>query len=310
MTYLNFFIIIPLSILIFFCLEGYLGKSVKRLVSKMNTIEFFLICVLISTIFIIILNFNIEVVYALDEEGIKKITTEKMKDVNVNTNVSINNPNINIPDSVFKGLTNMGIAGAIGVGMSSVTKVIKYSSLPPVIKISVLAGTGLATGGIVTVANTVNSIMDKKINDAYAKEVIYSKIKPSIHDVPKSGNDGPAAFSIEPSADLDTVMVLLNANYILHWCIIWFIYCILILLLANKVVNNQWKLEFLKKIFGEKTHNFILKSLNLTGKTNNVFIVFGFIVLIITSISTLYISYFILENIDIITDIVKEYTKK
>jgi hypothetical protein len=309
MTYLNFFIIIPLSIFIFFCLEGYLGKSVKRLVSKINTIEFFLICVLISTIFIIILNFNIEIVYALDEEGIKKIT-EEMKDVNVNTNVSINNPNINLPDSVFKGLTNIGIAGAIGAGMSSVAKVLKSSSLSPIVKISVLAGTGLATGGIVAVANTANSIMDKKINDAYAKEVISSEIKPSISDIPKSGNDGPAAFSIEPSADLDTVMTLLNANYILHWCIILFIYCILILLLANKVVNNQWKLEFLKKIFGEKTHNFIIKSLSLTSKTNNVFIIFGFIVLIITSISTLYISYFILENIDIITDIVKEYTKK
>nr|YP_010164140.1 hypothetical protein K8J96_mgp38 [Metarhizium album]QRK27466.1 hypothetical protein [Metarhizium album] len=309
MTYLNFFRIIPLSIFIFFCLEGYLGKSVKRLVSKMNTIEFFLICALISGIFIIIFSFNIEVVYALDDEAIKKIT-EETKDVNVNTNISLNNPNINLPDSVFKGLTNVGIAGAIGAGMSSAAKVLKSSSLPPAVKIGVLAGTGIATGGIVTIANSLNSIMDKKINNAYAKERISSEIQPSISDLPKSGNDGPAAFSIEPSADLDTVMALLNANYILHWCVILFLYCILILFLANKVVNNQWKLEFLKKILGEKTQNFILKSLSLTSKTNNAFIILCFTFLIITSISTLYISYFITENIDIITDIVKESKKK
>lgn len=74
--------------------------------------------------------------------------------------------------------------------------------------------------------------MVKKVSNAY-------EIKQNISDLPKPSNDGPAAFYIEPTADLDTVMALLNANYLLHWCIIGFIYCIIILLIAKKVVNNQ-----------------------------------------------------------------------
>jgi hypothetical protein len=37
-------------------------------------------------------------------------------------------------------------------------------------------------------------------------------------------------------------MALLNANYVVHICIIMFIWSIFILFLSNKVVNNQWKL--------------------------------------------------------------------
>lgn len=48
--------------------------------------------------------------------------------------------------------------------------------------------------------------MDKKVSNTY-------EIKQNISDVPKPGKDRPAAFSIEPSADL-------NTNYLLHWCII------------------------------------------------------------------------------------------
>ena len=88
---------------------------------------------IIIYILISILITNIEVVYALYEETLNKLT-EKETAKNLaeiqNNNININNPNINLPNSVFKGLTNLGVAGAIWAGVSSAATVIKSFTLP------------------------------------------------------------------------------------------------------------------------------------------------------------------------------------
>nr|YP_009327783.1 hypothetical protein [Epichloe typhina]APB96742.1 hypothetical protein [Epichloe typhina] len=123
----------------------------------------------------------------------------------------------------------------------------------------IMAVTALLTGAIATTVNTVNTIINKKIDKSFTEEVKLMQVKEESYSskagasstgssspnspkldpsLPKPGDDGPAAFSIEPSADIDTIMALLNANYVVHICIIMFIWSIFILFLSNKVVNT------------------------------------------------------------------------
>lgn len=124
------------------------------------------------------------------------------------------------------------------------------------------------------------------------------------------GNNGPSAFSIEPSADIDTVMSLLNVNYTLHICILYFIWIIFILYISNKVVNIDWKLTYIKNRFGDRVHYYIMKHLTYTSKSNNFFIVLGILLLIISSIYGLFLAKFLINNIDIISEIVLQSKSK
>lgn len=54
-----------------------------------------------------------------------------------------------------------------------------------------------------------------------------------------SSGDGFSAFSIEPSADFDTVMSLLNANHILHLCILYLPIALMILYVSTMIVENK-----------------------------------------------------------------------
>jgi hypothetical protein len=92
-----------------------------------------------------------------------------------------------------------------------------------------------------------------------------------------SGEFG-SAFSIEPSADLDTVMSLLDANYTLHICILYLPIVLMILYQSSRIVGNKEyarNLIFIKNIFGEGFYNLLIKSLSYTGKYNIILMFIG-----------------------------------
>jgi len=101
-----------------------------------------------------------------------------------------------------------------------------------------------------------------------------------------------------------SVMNILNINYLLHVLIIYLIFCLLIIILSNKVIKNNWELIIIKNILGEKIQKIILKGLKYSGKSNDFFIGLGYIFILISIIASTYSSYFILNNIELISEII------
>ena len=149
------------------------------------------------------------------------------------------------------------------------------------------------------------------------------KIESSVADLAKSnkttstslptsdpGSGGSEAFSIEPGATLDTVMYLLDVNYILHICILYLSIALMILYVSTMVIENKWNLIYIKNIFGERFYNLLIKSFSYPDKYNRIWMFIAWVFLVFGSIIVLYVSYFILNNIDIISEIVQQSKSK
>jgi hypothetical protein len=150
-------------------------------------------------------------------------------DVRGNT-ININNPNINIPGSVAKALTNIGTDAAIGGGMSAGANAIKGSALPSGIKFVTTVARGVATGAIVTATNAANTIAQNNIRPNPPR---------------KSGSGSSCTVNcvtkdVEGScATIDTVITFLNSNFVLYISILYLLFALAILYLFDQVVKNQ-----------------------------------------------------------------------
>lgn len=212
----------------------------------------------------------------------------------VSNSVQIKDSKINIPNEVATGLTNLDSGAAVAAGLKGGASIAK--GLPPVARLGILIAEGVSGGVIVAGANAANSLIQKKMDS--------SVVAPSSGS--NSNTGGPAAFSVEPSADIDTVMTLLNSNLILHFCILYLMWGLLVIYLADKVIENKWNLMFIKNIFGERIHSFVMKSFTYASKSNKIWLMLVFILLFSSSLGSLFFSYFILNNLDIISEIVQQ----
>ena len=292
-NFLDFYIIVT-SIIFFFCLfQGYITREA---IQKMNNSRYGYLIIAILTIWLIIgvFYFSFGEVYA-DEDPDKTNGTSTanviIKD-NQNT-LSIKDSVINIPDSVAKGLTNVGTGAAIAAGMKAGSTIAKTAGGSPFAKLGMVFAGGVIGGGTVVTANVISSLTDKKY-------VTTSTPKSN------SGDGGSSAFSIEPSADIDTVMLLLNLNFIFQCTILYLLWAMLILYIADKVVEKKWNLTIIKNIFGERVHSLVIKWFSYASKSNKIWLLFGFFLLIVASINSLYISHFLLNNIELISNIVQQ----
>jgi uncharacterized membrane protein YgcG len=116
------------------------------------------------------------------------------------------------------------------------------------------------------------------------------------------GIEDCVAFSV--STNSDSVYVLLNSNFLLHIIILYLLSNLIILLLADLAIKYNWNFLFIKNIFGGRFYNLVIKGINYISRLNKIWIWIILILLVILSIGCLSISYFILNNIDIISDIV------
>lgn len=232
MNMYNFFdptIILSVAIIVFCLLQGYFGKTLTRFIKNIFNpiyLEYWVIIFFTLGLFYFYYKYGIE--YCVDEE-----TEKKLMDVKGNT-VNINNPNINIPGSVSKALTNIGTGAAIAGGMSAVANVIKGSAPPSSIKLGATIFGGVASGAIVTASNAANTIAQ-------------NSIKSNSSNISKndSSGSGPytASSSLEDiesnSATIDTVMTFLTSNFVLHIAILYLLFALAILYLCNKVIENK-----------------------------------------------------------------------
>lgn len=300
--YLNFYILVP-STIFFYCLfQGYFSThNIKNFLHSYPWIKIalkllggiFLICLLIY--------FTTDTAYAMGPEDLPKPGV-KVTTGDVANSVNIKDSNINIPNAVATGLTNLGTGAAVAAGVKAGASIAKTSGLSPAAKIGVMAAGAIIGGSTVTVANAIGSLSQKNIDNAGTSA---DKSNPTTSSCPGCGDGGCSAFSIEPGADFDTVMSLLDANHILHICILYLSIALMILYVSTMIVENKWNLIFIKNIFGQWFYNLFIKSLSYTGKYNRIWMLIGWVFLVFASLVTLYISYYLPNNIDIISEIVQ-----
>lgn len=194
--------------------------------------------------------------------------------------------------------------------------IVKSASLPPVVKFGTVAAGGAVAGILITATNAANSITQKNINYQTPTTGVNTSGTSSTHTGTSSsgfGGDGPHASSIKSIENIfqdNSVMDLLTSNYFLNIIILYLLFNLIILLLSDLVIKYNWKLLFIKNIFGERFYNLVMKSLNYTSKLNKIWIWIILILLVISSIGSLFISYFILNNIDIISEIIQQSKPK
>ena len=312
--YLNFYILVP-STIFFYCLfQGDFSINIKNFLHSYPWIGTALKLLGWVLLICLVLYLSSKEVYAMAPESYGgsdlpkpevKVTTG-----DVSNSVTIKDSIINIPNVVATGLTNLGTGAAVAAGIKAGASIVKASGISPTAKLGAVVVSGLSAGAIVVGTNAANSIFQKKVDSAAVNYAQSNTTTPTSPFTPNTGGgssgNGSAAFSIEPSADIDTVMALLNSDFILQFCILYLGWALLVIYIANRVVENKWDLTFIKNIFGVKVHSFVIKSLTYTSKSNNIWLMVIFILLFISTLASLYFSYFILNNIDIISEIVQQ----
>ena len=327
--YLNFYILIPSIIFFYYLFEGYFSLNniknfykflINFLWEHRSIATGFKIMGLV--LFVGLLFYlNQGEAYAMAPEGSDLPKPEvKVTTGDVSNSVNIKDSNINIPNVVATGLTNLGTGAAVAAGIKGGASIAKATGVSPAVKLGIM-GAGAIIGGVsVVVANATGSLTQKKIDNAVTSAV---KSNPTLPTSPAQTNatttseatnpgsgDVPTAFSIEPGADLDTVMSLLDANHILHTCTLYLSVALMILYVTTMVVEKNLNLIFIKNIFGEGFYNLLIKSLSFTAKYNRIWMFIGWVFLVFASLVALYISYYLLNNIDIISEIVQQSKSK
>lgn len=239
----DLYVIVP-STIFFYCLfQGYFSVyNIKLYLDTHPLISTGLKLLGMVLVICLVLYLFSDTAYAMAPEGSDlpkpevKVTTSD----NHNT-LSINNSSINIPDTVARGLTNVGTGAAVAAGLKAGASIAKASGLSPTAKIGVMTAGGVIGASTVTIVNAIGSISQKKIDNAVVASSVKSSTPPTTPTLPPTFNtgSGSAAFSIEPGADLDTVMSLLDANHILHICILYLPIAIMILYASTMVVENR-----------------------------------------------------------------------
>nr|YP_010247527.1 hypothetical protein MFQ26_mgp10 [Cordyceps pruinosa]QQA36261.1 hypothetical protein [Cordyceps pruinosa] len=286
---LNLYFVLLSTIFFYLLFNGYF--NIRQINNILNNYSFIGITLkFIGSLLIICLTLY----YFIDviDPQINYLKAPNVSTGDINNTLHIVDSNIYIPKLIANGLTNIGTGAAVAAGLKAGSSIAKGTGLPPAAKIGIMAVGALIGGSTVSVINSINSITTKKIDSS-----IQSTTPPS------NSNNG-SAFSIEPGVDLDTVINLLNANFILHLCILYLIVALIVLYLSTMVVDKHWNLIFIQNILGKWFYNLFIKALIFTGKNNRIWMYIASILLIFSILITLYISYFILNNIDIITQIV------
>lgn len=80
--------------------------------------------------------------------------------------------------------------------------------------------------------------------------------------------------------------------------------------IKSKIINENWKLLFIKIIFGERFYNYSMRLYKYGSKTNWIWIYYFIFLLIFGGLLVIYINYFLIFKIDIITEIYEISKKK
>ena len=171
--------------------------------------------------------------------------------------------------------------------------------MPLGVKLGATAASGAIAGGLFVATNAMNSIAQKKIE---------SKCSP-----PSDNDSYPASSVLENSeansTTIDNITDLLNSNLILSTCILYLLLGLAILYISTKVANKNWSLTFIKNIFGKRFHSLLIKFLSFTSKSNEIWMIIIWILLVIACLGTTFIAHLLIMYIDVISEVYQQYTQ-
>ena len=81
-----------------------------------------------------------------------------------NNNINVHNPN-NLPGSLGKAITGIGVGGAVAGGMTAVSHIAKSSSMPLGVKIGATTAGGAIAGCLFVATNATNTLVQRKVGD-------------------------------------------------------------------------------------------------------------------------------------------------
>ena len=126
-------------------------------------------------------------------------------------------------------------------------------------------------------------------NNTSLSVVNYNTINPSTNEVKETK---------------EFLMTLLS----LKCLILFLLYLLLGQYLSTKIINEKWDLTFIKRIFGERFYYYFMKIYTYGSKTNEAWLLFGWIILVVGSLGYIVLLYYFIKNIDLITELY-QYTK-
>ena len=269
--------------------RGLLGNNLrnKLIWSQNNQIEFsiYLFIIVIVILFVFMPD---TITYFSSEE------TDKVAANIQGNSVNIHNPNVNIPNSFTKAVASLGIGGTIAAGMTTAGTLAKTSG-PVGVRLGTMAAGGAVGGALFVTANYFNTVLQKEAKPVSNKtDIIFST---------KSALDG------NENDSLNAVLGLFNINLMLNICILYLLIVLAILFISSIIIENKLSLAFLKNIFGTHFHSFIMKMLEYSAKTNKVWMLIAWIILIIATLGSICISYFLLTHLDTIVEIYQNSKK-
>lgn len=267
-----------------FCLDmGIFGEYMRNLYKNFFRLKNICFLILFLLILLLVSSIDLPVEYCLDGE-----IDDKLKAMN--NSVHIHNPNIKISNNMANALSNVGVGAAVGAGMGAGAKILKTSSLPVTAKFGIIVAGGVSAGVITTGTSAMMSIINSK-NKSPASS--------------SSTDTNFPAKSIDDNMDIDYVMTLLNSQFILNIIIVYLVVSLLILYILDIAVKNNWEFSFLKRNMSTSMYKFYISAIKFSSKSNKAFLLLAWVLLFICCISSLLFSSFILNNIDIISSIIK-----
>jgi hypothetical protein len=117
--------------------------------------------------------------------------------------------------------------------------------------------------------------------------------------------------TIDPSVNqIERAIEFLYTNLGLSVCIFYSLDLLIALYINTKIVSNKWEFTYIKSIFGERYHKYFMKGLTFTSKSNELWMYIIFILSVIASISAIFMVYFLINYIDLITELYQYQIKK
>jgi hypothetical protein len=282
---MDYLFILTVAILVFCLDQGIFGKNLKSIYSTIFNVKNVGYLALLFMLVLLFLNLDYSIEYCINKDIEDKLKAA----ASINNSVHVHNPNINISGSMANALTNVGIGAAVG-GISAGAKIVKSSSLPILGKLGIVIAGGLGSGVITAGTSAAIKISNHKDGPSSTSTITDNNF---------------SAKSIDDNIELESVMTLLNSEFILNIVIVYLVISLLTLYLIDMAIKNNSEFTLLKNFFSEHIYKFFISTMKFSSKSNKTFLLITWTILFICCVSSLSFSYFILNNIDIISDIIK-----
>lgn len=147
-------------------------------------------------------------------------------------------------------LTNVGIGAAVAVGMSAGANIVKNYTLPILGKLAIAGGITAGTSATVRIYN-------RKTGPSPTSTITDSHF---------------TAKSTDYNLEFDSVMTLLNSEYILNIIIVYLVISLLSLYLIGMAIKNNSEFTLVKFLFSVRIYKFFISTMKFYSKSNETFL--------------------------------------